>query len=150
MKNFELGFNEYQKPFLIDNPRIHFSFSYSKNLVLIGVSQTTIGIDVEYVDEKMEITEIAPTIMHPDELDHFHSLSGSIPLQRQFFFRLFSLKESIIKAFGTGLYFPVKELNVLDNRIFTFRGTSFECKPLSMEITQEYCFAICNSTKQMG
>ncbi|OEZ33886.1 hypothetical protein AS144_01950 [Francisella endosymbiont of Amblyomma maculatum] len=50
--------------------------------------------------------------MHPTEFDYFSSLATKE--KRKFFFRVFNLKEAIIKAIGVGLYYDIKSINILD------------------------------------
>ncbi|OXG04302.1 4'-phosphopantetheinyl transferase [Flavobacterium araucananum] len=138
--NFELGINEYEKPFLQVDPSINFSFSYSKNYILIGISKgKKIGVDIEYINPKFNINEIAKEIMCESELEWFNSYKDS-SLQRIYFFQLFSAKESIIKAFGVGLFFNVKKINTLDKRIFKYKNTQFEYKELGL--WDEYSLAV--------
>ncbi|MFW0740029.1 4'-phosphopantetheinyl transferase family protein [Flavobacterium sp. T12S277] len=132
IKNFELDINEYNKPFLKVAPSINFSFSYSKNYMLIGISkEKKIGVDIEYINPKFNINEIAQEIMCKSELDWFNYFKDT-SLKRIYFFQLFSAKESIIKAFGIGLFYNVKKINTLDKRIYKFKNTQFEYKELGL------------------
>jgi len=143
VQNFDLGFGVYEKPFLKNYPDIHFSLSYSKDFILVGVSQgRRIGVDIEYNDQVLDVREIAPDIMCAPELAYFCSRPGDVE-QRRFFFDLFSRKESIIKAYGTGLYFPVRDLNILGPQFFSNQGMVFECSPLNTCLSNSYSFAIC-------
>jgi 4'-phosphopantetheinyl transferase len=141
ISNFDLGFNEYKKPFLRLNPSINFSFSYAKNYVLIGISKKNIGIDIEHINTKLNINEMAQEIMSKRELDWFNSCKD-ISLKRIYFFQLFSAKESIIKAFGMGLYFDVKNINTLDESRYTLNNTRFQYQELGMWM-HEYSLSVC-------
>lgn len=125
--DFELEFNAYKKPFLRSAPGIQFSFSYSKEYVLIGISEgKKLGIDIEYTDRSIPVTEMAGDIMCADELHHFQSFNKGAAEQFHFFFHVFSAKESIIKSFGTGLYFDVKKLNTLAGNRFEYLQQQFQ------------------------
>jgi len=141
ISNFDLGFNEYKKPFLQLTPSINFSFSYAKNYVLIGISKRNIGIDIEYINVKFDINEIAQEIMCKRELDWFNSCKNT-SLKRIYFFQLFSAKESIIKAFGMGLHFDVKNVNTLDESRYTFNKTRFQYQELGIWL-DEYSLSVC-------
>ncbi|AJJ48307.1 4'-phosphopantetheinyl transferase superfamily protein [Francisella tularensis subsp. novicida] len=110
--NFDVYFNKYHKPRFVNSNNIYFSFSYSKEYIFIGVADLQIGVDIEYIDETLNIDDLANVIMHPLEYSYFISLS--LEKRRIFFFRVFNIKESIIKAIGTGLYYDVKKINILD------------------------------------
>lgn len=137
VKCFNLEYNEYSKPYLKNHSSISFSFSYSKNYVCVGISNNkSIGVDIEYIDTTLNIVEIAPIIMHELELLEFNSLIFNKAEQFNYFFRLFSAKEAIIKSFGTGLYFDVKNLNILEckNNVFTYNYNRYKYQNLKSPI----------------
>ncbi|WKL50104.1 4'-phosphopantetheinyl transferase superfamily protein [Flavobacterium pectinovorum] len=139
--NFDLGLNEYKKPFLQLDPSINFSFSYAKNYVLVGISKKKIGVDIEHINTKLNINDIAQEIMCKQELDWFNSCKDT-SLKRIYFFKLFSAKESIIKAFGMGLYFDAKNINTLDESRYTFKNMRFQHKELGLWM-YEYSLSVC-------
>lgn len=142
--DFELVYNEYKKPSLLSVPQIHFSFSYSKDYVLIGISNgKKLGIDIEYIDHSVPVTDMAADIMCPDELRHFHSFNKGAAEQFHFFFHVFSAKESIIKSFGTGLYFDVKKLNTLAGDRFEYMQQHYQYHDAGLWMG-EYLLAVCH------
>ena len=121
--DFELCFNQYKKPFLKVAPNIDFSFSYAKNYLLIGISKDKkVGVDIEHVNLGLKLNELAPEIMCLAELRRFNSYLFRPSDQLHYFFNLFSAKESIIKCFGTGLYFDVKNLSISANTEYSYMG----------------------------
>ncbi len=121
INDFELGYNKFKKPFLKKAPEIQFSFSYAKDYAFIGISHMKrIGIDIEHIDEKLEVTKMAPIICCREELAKFNSIDSKTLGQHMYFFQLFSAKESIIKAFGKGLSYDVKKLNTVNSNEFTY------------------------------
>jgi 4'-phosphopantetheinyl transferase len=142
--DFELEFNEYKKPSLRSAPGIQFSFSYSKEYVLIGISEgKKLGIDIEYTDRSVPVTEMADDIMCADELRHFQTLNKGTAEQFHFFFHVFSAKESIIKSFGTGLYFDVKKINTLSGDRFKYLQEQFRYHDAGLWMG-EYQLAVCH------
>lgn len=132
---FRLGFNEFQQPYLETAPHIHFSFSYAKDYVLIGVREYyKIGVDIEYIDPALDIREMSPSIMCPEELSRFQDDQDNPAAQSTFFFSLFAAKESIIKSFGTGLYYEVKDINTICNNMHTYQSGNFTQHPLHLPI----------------
>jgi 4'-phosphopantetheinyl transferase len=143
MHDFELGYNEYKKPFLTAYPGINFSFSYAGDYVLVGLSQNKkIGVDIEYVHPNLMLDEISREIMCPAEWQQYKSLAKNTMEQRMYFYHLFSAKEAIIKAFGTGLYFDVGSLQVSDHGEYDYLGTKFIYRELGFRVNQ-FSFGIC-------
>jgi 4'-phosphopantetheinyl transferase len=146
ISNFELGVNQFKKPFLLAAPKINFSFSYSKEYAMVGIlNNNRLGVDIEFIDEDLNIDELASEIMCDEELEYFYSCGYDLYAKRNFFFKLFSMKESIVKSFGTGLYFPVKSLNILAGDRFVFEGSSFACAVIAPPITgfsMSFCYEI--------
>ncbi|MEV6734938.1 4'-phosphopantetheinyl transferase superfamily protein [Streptomyces sp. NPDC051364] len=79
---------------------LHFSLSHRSDLVLIGVSQAPIGVDVELVSDIQESDELA-LMLHPDEQAEAQALN---PVRRpRAVARLWTRKEAYLKGLGTGL-----------------------------------------------
>lgn len=98
----DIGAGEYGKPHLKDYPDIHFSISHCDGMVVCGIMDRVIGIDVERIRPYSEKT--AKRIMAEEELRREPVLSPEI------FFKYWTLKESYLKAIGTGLSYPMKEV----------------------------------------
>lgn len=89
------------KPFLPKHS-LHFNLSHSGEQALIGIANTPIGIDIEYIKmDSKNVQELAPSVMHPMELAQFLKLSGRE--QIVFFYTQWTQKEAYLKAIGTGL-----------------------------------------------
>ncbi|TDT67377.1 4'-phosphopantetheinyl transferase [Allofrancisella inopinata] len=115
ISNYELTYNEYKKPYLKFHQNINFSISYSKEYILIAVSdKCQVGTDIEYIDKSINHNELKDVIMHPEEISHYNQLKEDLD-KINFFFEVFNIKESIIKGLGIGLYFDIKNINILNN-----------------------------------
>ncbi len=133
IENFELEYNEYNKPYLKNNKNIDFSLSYSKDYILIAVSDKyQIGSDIEYIDQGINHNELKDIIMHQNEIQHYNQLITDED-KLDFFFEVFNTKESIIKSMGMGLYFDVKSIDTLhafnwqvSKKIFKFKENKFK------------------------
>lgn len=96
-----------------DKPEIHqpplplrFNLSHTNGLIVCAVTlHHDIGIDVEYVDRKNDVLNIADRYFSPDETRELFSLPAEN--QRSRFFDYWTLKESYIKACGQGLAIPL-------------------------------------------
>lgn len=127
--DFSFSYNQFQKPFLASKASLNFSFSYAGPYVLVGISDgLKLGVDIEQVDSKFETLDVAPDIMCSDELKRFQLLPPNSWQQFLFFFRLFSAKEAIIKAFGKGLFFDVKTISTLSSSQYCFEDAKYECE----------------------
>ncbi|API86775.1 4'-phosphopantetheinyl transferase family protein [Francisella uliginis] len=112
--NFALKYNQHQKPLLEANENIDFSISYSKEYVMVAVSDKySIGVDIEFVDTKINHQDLINIIMHPMEISYYKQLSKEGE-RLDFFFEVFNVKEAVIKGLGMGLYFDVTSINILD------------------------------------
>ncbi|MGA2499467.1 MAG: 4'-phosphopantetheinyl transferase superfamily protein [Tepidisphaeraceae bacterium] len=72
--------------------------------------QTQIGVDVETLDPTIEAMETAHHHFHPNELAHLQSLA---PADRPLaFYRLWTAKEAVLKALGTGLSLDSRQVEI--------------------------------------
>lgn len=95
--------DEYGKPHCVNTDALYFNVAHSGNLVAAAFDNNVIGVDIE----NMRNTDIAIA-------DRFFSKKEAAALrakpecdQRDFFFKLWTLKESFIKAQGRGLSIPL-------------------------------------------
>jgi len=78
-----------------------FNLAHTRGLVVLAVTRgTPLGIDVEMYDQKMPL-EVARRYFSPVEAEALEALPGDARPRR--FLRLWTLKESYLKAVGTGI-----------------------------------------------
>ena len=95
----EIAVTAYGKPYLPQQPDFHFSLSHSGNMALCAVSNEEVGCDIEIphgFDPK-----IARRFFHKTECDWLFAQPEQA--QSNAFYRLWTCKESFIKAIGLGL-----------------------------------------------
>lgn len=99
--NDELNFrkNAFGKPMLSDAPDCHFNVSHSGEWVVCAFSESPIGVDIERI--KPTDYSIAKRFFSCNEYNELMSRTGYDQLT--YFYRLWTLKESYIKAVGKGL-----------------------------------------------
>ena len=97
------------KPWLPDRPGLHFSLSHSGELVLCSLSDAELGCDVE--TPRRVNAALVRRFFHPDEQRWLFSLPQGE--QDAAFLRLWTLKESYVKAIGLGLSLPLDAFCVL-------------------------------------
>ena len=105
-RNEQLSFalSEYEKPFaLVEGARapVSFNVSHSGNHGLIALAaEGRLGIDVEEPVDKRNLDGLIEMVMGPDERAQLASLRGIERLR--LFYRIWTCKEALIKALGTG------------------------------------------------
>lgn len=95
----EFSYTEKGKPFIPGRNDVHFNISHSGNTVAAAVAQTRIGIDIEHF-RKINF-RIAERYFTPAELFYIHTQEE--PEKTRNFFEIWTIKESFLKAIGTGL-----------------------------------------------
>ena len=101
IRNSDIHFNvaEKGKPHLQGYPDIHFNITHSGEMVACAVANSEIGIDIEHF-RKVNF-RVAERFFSPSEIKDLLKLDES---ERQFhFFTLWTIKESFLKAIGSGL-----------------------------------------------
>jgi len=105
----EIALTGYGKPYLQQLPDFHFSLSHSGNMALCAVSPVPVGCDIE-LPHKFD-PAIARRFFHKTECAWLFSQPEAE--QRDAFFRLWTCKESFIKALGLGLFQPLDSFSVI-------------------------------------
>lgn len=104
-----LMYSEYKRPYLNN---IDFNISHSGEFVICAISKNNkVGIDVEEIneipadefEEQFSDTELA-AIRNDKSFRHFYTL--------------WTQKEAFLKAIGKGLYVPLNQVAIKDNKIY--------------------------------
>ncbi|XLS27826.1 4'-phosphopantetheinyl transferase family protein [Flavobacteriaceae bacterium M23B6Z8] len=127
-----LNYNKYHKPFIRE--KLSFNLSHSENYVVCAGTQLMepIGIDIEFVNHGIEINEFK-NIFSPAEwsiIQKAENLESS-------FFKLWTIKESVIKADGRGLQLPLEQLKV-DHQTVKCESETWYCKEIAIH-DEYYC-----------
>lgn len=94
-------YNPAGKPALPGGNPVQFNLSHAGNRMALAVARCPVGVDIEVVDERTQVLELADRFFKPDEAWSLTQRSGR--LQRRHFYRLWTAKEALLKAFGRGL-----------------------------------------------
>ncbi len=107
----QFSYGEQGKPFLTDFPDFKFNISHSEDLAVFAFAkEITLGIDVEFINPKIDTEVIAPRFFSKNEAATLLKLS---PLKRPpVFFNCWTRKEAFIKAKGGGLSIPLDQFEV--------------------------------------
>jgi 4'-phosphopantetheinyl transferase len=97
--------SDYGKPFLSAQNResqIQFNMSHSKDIACYIVSsKNEVGVDIEYIDDGFDWYDIANYSLSLSEITFLKSLPKN--QQKKEFFTLWTQKEALLKAKGTGM-----------------------------------------------
>lgn len=95
-------------------PGLSFNLSHTRGLVILGVTRgARLGVDTENVLRQPRL-ELAQRMFATDEASALRMLPPAAQPDR--FYRLWTLKESYIKARGLGLRFPLERFSFALNR----------------------------------
>lgn len=106
--------NEFGKPVFEGVTNVHFSLSHAGDRVMAAVSDRPVGCDVE---QTVPIDDaVCRRALSAVELSHLATLPSGVERNREFC-RLWTRKESYLKATGRGFSSDPKAVVVLDGRL---------------------------------
>jgi 4'-phosphopantetheinyl transferase len=107
--DIEYTYNKYKKPFLKQSPELYFNMSHSKEYVSYVFSYNVlVGIDIEFINSDIDINNLLSFIASPNEIIDFSMLDTQYKLLT--FYKVWTMKESFLKALGIGLTYPLTEI----------------------------------------
>ncbi|QNU67644.1 4'-phosphopantetheinyl transferase superfamily protein [Ruminiclostridium herbifermentans] len=143
IKNSDITFdkNEYGKPFLSSQNNFHFNISHSGKWVACAVSDYPVGIDVEVI--KNIGFDIAKRFFSKNEYDELQKQPDD--QKRAYFYKLWTLKESYIKAVGKGLSIPLDSftISVEKSAIVNSNEALIDYSLLHFSLDESTFFAVC-------
>lgn len=107
-KTWEIGISEHGKPFLKGAEGICFNISHTKGLVVCAIDRQTVGVDAEYIRPWKE--NLARRVCSEAEWTLLSEKAAAGESGEKWFSRLWTLKESFVKATGEGISFPLNEI----------------------------------------
>ena len=122
VENYSIKTGSRGKPYLADHPGIFFNLSHCRGLAVCGISDSEIGADCELI--RPYSGNAAKNIFSASEIDFV--LQSRSPSES--FFRIWTLKEALGKAMGTGIFSGLKEYE------FCFKNGEPFCKSIPEKI----------------
>ncbi|WP_263360090.1 4'-phosphopantetheinyl transferase family protein [Acidicapsa ligni] len=111
---FDDGRDAGAKPHLLiagDKPDVRFNLSHTAGAALIGVTlDWELGVDIERLRPMADLEAMARSVMSMEEFDRW--LEVETGAQELAFYRLWTRKESYLKAIGLGLYRSLQQVTV--------------------------------------
>jgi 4'-phosphopantetheinyl transferase len=132
------------KPF-ISNPisSIQFNISHSGYFVLLAMANDAVGIDIEKMDPGFKFEKLLE--------DHFSDAEQSFIIRSDSsidsFYLLWTRKEALVKAWGTGMQEDLKMISVVDCNSNFFEKLGKSWKLESLYISADYVAAVAFSGK---
>ena len=144
INDLHFGANEYGKPTLSTSTNIHFNISHSGNWVICAIDDNPVGVDVEVI--KPIDLSISERFFTTDE--NCSLFNQPVNTRLEYFYKIWTLKESYIKAEGKGLSIPLNNFNIrIDNeKIKLF--TEYETKQYIFHqsfLDENSIYAVCST-----
>ena len=109
-KSVEYEFGEWGKPSLKYQPNIYFSLSHSGDYAICSIGDKAIGNDIELI--KHGRLKVADRFFAREELDWMYAVQDEEEITRRMF-RIWTMKESFLKATGKGISLPLGDFAVI-------------------------------------
>lgn len=143
------GSNEFGKPHLTGAHSLHYNLSHSGQWIVCAIDYSPIGADVERINPiDLQIAERFFTDRETIDL-----LSKPLHERLSYFYDLWTLKESYIKAIGKGLSIPLDSFSIcLRDRQFNMQCANelpiYYFKQYVLE--EGYKFSVCSEHSQFA
>jgi len=108
------------KPYNVEYPCFHYNLSHSQRWLVCATACTPVGVDVEHMAPKN--LNLSKAIFSSAEQQRYHLL----PEERKedFFYRIWTGKESYLKYIGCGINLPLKNLSIHEPVVFHLNKTA--------------------------
>ncbi len=98
------------KPYLANYKNIYFNLSHSEDMIACGISDTPLGVDIEYIDETIDLN-LAKHYFFNNEYKAI--INSENPIDE--FFNYWVLKESYMKYTGLGFRLSLDSFEIKKN-----------------------------------
>ena len=109
-RSVEYEFGEWGKPSLKYHPNIHFSLSHSGDYAICSIGDRAIGNDIEII--KQGRLKVADRFFAQEELNWMYAVQDETEITNRMF-RIWTMKESFLKATGKGISLPLDAFAVV-------------------------------------
>lgn len=139
-----LCFGDYGKPYFKDYNNIFFNISHCTELAAAVIESCEVGIDAE------NIRQWHPRVAKRSFSERELSVLNSSDDKDEMFFRIWTLKESFVKAIGIGISYPLKTCEFVINgdeiQVYGCGGYSFSQIVLNERFVCSLCIKkICDN-----
>ena len=123
--------DNYGKLFLSNEQyqHLHFNLSHSDDYIIYAFcTRDEVGVDIEKIDSLINHLEIARNHFTNDEISFLQSTNQQALIVDKFF-RIWTRKEALLKAVGTGILTDLRKIEVLSNTIDLIAANSQNGSP---------------------
>ena len=135
--------NEYGKPFVMKMEFINFNISHSGKWVVCAIDNNIVGVDVEEIANiNLDMTK---NIFKESEYNKLDNMGKE---KLQYFYELWTLKESYVKAVGKGLSIAFNSFEIRDNEVdlITVDSEIGQFYFKKYDIDRNYKMSVCSSS----
>lgn len=111
--SIQFATEEYGKPYLVGQPHFCFNISHTRFAVVVFVSGTKVGIDIESIQQSNEL--ISKRFFSPSERKYLKSMS--VEEHDKCFYEIWTKKEAYLKYTGEGLGKSLKSVDVIGSYV---------------------------------
>ncbi|MEE3490970.1 MAG: 4'-phosphopantetheinyl transferase superfamily protein [Methanobrevibacter sp.] len=129
---------KYGKSYISNYENIHFNLSHSGSMVACAISDTEVGVDVEYNDPTIDL-DIAKHYFYNSEYDNI--IKSDNPSNE--FFNYWVLKESYMKYTGLGFNLELDSFEIIIKDRISLKNDKNKLKFNLFDI-EDYKLAICS------
>jgi 4'-phosphopantetheinyl transferase len=110
-ERIELAYTDRGRPIFPHDETLHFSLTHTHDLVAVALTaHAQVGIDIEYMERKLNLEELAERILSAEDFRVFKALPD---LEKEpAFFRVWTRKEAYLKARGEGISEGLQKISV--------------------------------------
>ncbi len=121
--------DDHSKPHLAPPAALHFNVSHTLHAALFAISTNApVGVDLERIDPGFPSLDTARSYFHPTEVARLDTAPAN--QRSREFFAMWSAKEALAKAHGTGLLHPLSGLVIADE-VATLDGIRYQIRPVA-------------------
>ena len=129
---------KYGKAYISNMKNIHFNLSHSGKMVACAISDTEVGVDIEYTDPTIDLN-IAKNYFYNSEYENI--MKSEKPSDE--FFKFWVLKESYMKYTGLGFNLELNSFEIIMNETIELKNDKDNLK-FSLFDVGKYKLAICS------
>lgn len=140
--------NSYGKPYVKGITGLHFNISHSGNWVVCAVGSAPVGVDIERIADSD--LSIAKRFFTKREYKWLYEKNDQE--RKQSFYKLWTMKESYIKAVGKGLSIPLESFEIIPDLsvLITVMANGLDTgyRVNCHYIDCDHVFSVCSKTRQ--
>lgn len=140
----EFYYNDYGKPYLKGHNSIHFNASHSKDWIVCAVGDKPLGVDIQHISPiDSRIAEVFFSVEENKNLEYTPA-----DKKLEYFYDLWTLKESYVKAIGKGLSIPLDSFSILKHEACIFLKSTIDNNGYyfrQYDIDRNYKLSVCGS-----